>query len=160
MRPRQEPDRPRGRPNRPGLSRAFDDALTAAGGSLPTWLVVTALKRGDHTMQRDIAATVGIEGATLTHHLNRMEPDGLVERHRDPANRRNQIVALTPAGDAMFGDLLEPSSPSTDDSATGCRPTNSTRSGTSSTASSATSSRATNPAASTSRSTGPNPSRK
>ena len=88
------------------LSRAFDDALAAAGGSLPTWLVMTALKGGDHTMQRDVAAAVGIEGATLTHHLNRMERDGLVERHRDTTNRRNQIVALTPAGDAMFGDLL------------------------------------------------------
>ena len=55
------------------LSRAFDDALAAAGGSLPTWLVVTALKGGDHTMQRDVAAAVGIEDATLTHHLNRME---------------------------------------------------------------------------------------
>ena len=82
------------------LSRAFDDALAAAGGSLPTWLVMTALKGGDHTMQRDVAAAVGIEGATLTHHLNRMERDGLVERHRDTTNRRNQIVALTPDGDA------------------------------------------------------------
>jgi len=67
---------------------------------------MTALKGGDHTMQRDVAAAVGIEGATLTHHLNRMERDGLVERHRDTTNRRNQIVALTPDGDAMFGDLL------------------------------------------------------
>ncbi len=107
MRPRQDPIGLEVARTGRALSRAFDDALTAAGGSLPTWLVVTALKGGDHTRQRDVAATVGIEDATLTHHLNRMERDGLVERHRDPANRRNQIVALTPAGDAMFGDLLE-----------------------------------------------------
>jgi MarR family transcriptional regulator for hemolysin len=88
------------------LQRAFDDALTGAGGALATWLVVTALKGGDHAMQRDLASAVGIEDATLTHHLNRMERDGLVERHRDPGNRRNQLVALTPAGEALFGSLL------------------------------------------------------
>ena len=88
------------------LQRAFDDALTGAGGALATWLVVTALKGDAHTMQRDLASAVGIEDATLTHHLNRMERDGLVERHRDPANRRNQLVALTDAGEALFGSLL------------------------------------------------------
>jgi MarR family transcriptional regulator for hemolysin len=88
------------------LSRAFNDALVAAGGSLPQWLVLIALKRGDHAMQRDIAAAIGIEGATLTHHLNRMETDGLVRRKRDTADRRSQVVALTPAGDARFATLL------------------------------------------------------
>jgi MarR family transcriptional regulator for hemolysin len=88
------------------LSRAFNDALTAAGGSLPHWLVLVALKQGDHTMQRDLAATIGIEGATLTHHLNRMEADGFVRRQRVPGNRRTQLVELTPAGDELFLSLL------------------------------------------------------
>jgi MarR family transcriptional regulator for hemolysin len=88
------------------LSRAFNDALVAAGGSLPQWLVLMALKRGDHSMQRDLAATIGIEGATLTHHLNRMEADGLVRRERLAGNRRSQLVALTPAGEELFATLL------------------------------------------------------
>ena len=88
------------------LQRAFDDQLMAAGGSVPVWLVVTALKRLDHTMQRDLAASIGIEGATLTHHLNRMERAGLVERRRDPLNRRNQTVTLTADGEALFERLL------------------------------------------------------
>lgn len=94
--------------NRTGrlLSKAFDDALARAGGSLPSWLVLTALKQGDHAMQRDIAAAVGIEGATLTHHLNRMERDGLISRRRTPENRRNQVVTLTEAGEALFAQLL------------------------------------------------------
>jgi MarR family transcriptional regulator for hemolysin len=89
------------------LSRAFDDTLVAVGGSLPTWLILTALKRQEHAMQREIAAAVGIEDATLTHHLNRMEREGLVSRHRPPGNRRNQVVVLTPAGEALFGELLQ-----------------------------------------------------
>jgi MarR family transcriptional regulator for hemolysin len=84
------------------LSRAFDDQLAAVGGSLPVWLVLTTVKRSAHTRQRDIAGAMGLEDATLTHHLNRMERDGLVTRHRDPANRRNQVVALTADGEALF----------------------------------------------------------
>ena len=88
------------------LSLQFNDALAEAGGSLPQWLILTALKRGDHAMQRDLAAAIGIEGATLTHHLNRMEADGLVRRERVAGNRRTQVVELTSAGDALFVRLL------------------------------------------------------
>jgi len=88
------------------LSRAFNDALTEAGGSLPQWLVLTALKRGDHKMQRDIAAAIGIEGATLTHHLHRMEADGYIRRERVAADRRSQLVELTSAGEKLFTRLL------------------------------------------------------
>ena len=88
------------------LSRAFNDTLMTAGGSLPQWLVLTALKQGDHTMQRDVADAIGIEGATLTHHLNRMEDDGFVRRERASGDRRSQLVALTPAGERQFAALL------------------------------------------------------
>jgi MarR family transcriptional regulator for hemolysin len=88
------------------LSLRFNDALAGAGGSLPQWLILTALKRGEHTMQRDIAAAIGIEGATLTHHLNRMEADRLVRRERVADDRRTQVVTLTPAGEALFASLL------------------------------------------------------
>jgi len=88
------------------LSRAFDDELIAAGGSLPMWLIALTLKSGDHTMQRDIANAIGIEGATLTHHLGRMESAGLVVRRRLPGNRRSQVVELTEEGERLFSSLL------------------------------------------------------
>ncbi|HEV8299266.1 MAG TPA: MarR family winged helix-turn-helix transcriptional regulator [Acidimicrobiales bacterium] len=88
------------------LNRAFDDALIAAGGSLPMWLVLVSLKARPHGMQRELAEAVGVEGPTLTHHLNRMEAAGLVTRRRDPENRRVHRVELTEAGDAAFGKLL------------------------------------------------------
>ena len=83
-------------------SRAFDDALAEAGGSLPVWLVLISLKSGQLASQRELAEAVGIQGATLTHHLDAMESAGLVTRRRDPANRRLHLVELTPAGDALF----------------------------------------------------------
>jgi MarR family transcriptional regulator for hemolysin len=89
------------------VSRAFDDALTAAGGSLPVWLVLISLKSGQLASQRELAEAVGVQGATLTHHLNAMESAGLVTRRRDPANRRLHLVELTPEGDALFFRLRD-----------------------------------------------------
>jgi len=88
------------------VSRAFDDALAEAGGSLPTWLVLVSLKGQRHGAQRQLAEAVGVEGPTLTHHLNRMEAAGLVTRARDPENRRAHRVELTAEGDATFVRLL------------------------------------------------------
>jgi MarR family transcriptional regulator, transcriptional regulator for hemolysin len=84
------------------VSRAFDEALTEAGGSLPVWLVLISLKSGQLASQRELADAVGVRSATLTHHLDAMESAGLVTRRRDPQNRRLHLVELTPAGDALF----------------------------------------------------------
>jgi MarR family transcriptional regulator, transcriptional regulator for hemolysin len=87
------------------LSRAFDDALAAAGGSLPAWLVLLNLKIQEDANQRQLAEGVGVSEATLTHHLNAMERDGLLTRRRNPSNRRTHIIELTEAGDAAFTRL-------------------------------------------------------
>jgi MarR family transcriptional regulator for hemolysin len=89
------------------VSRAFDDALVAAGGSLPVWLVLISLKSRDAGNQRQLAEAMGIQGATLTHHLNTMESAGLVTRRRNPQNRRAHVVELTSSGDALFLQLRE-----------------------------------------------------
>ena len=84
------------------VSRAFDDALAQAGGSLPVWLVLISLKSQQPDNQRELADAVGIREATLTHHLNAMDAQGLITRRRDPANRRVHLVELTEAGEAAF----------------------------------------------------------
>jgi MarR family transcriptional regulator, transcriptional regulator for hemolysin len=89
------------------VSRAFDDALAAAGGSRPEWLTLLAIKTRARVSQRELASAVGIQGATLTHHLHAMEASGLVTRARDPENRRVQYVELTPAGEDAFLRLRE-----------------------------------------------------
>jgi MarR family transcriptional regulator, transcriptional regulator for hemolysin len=87
------------------LNRAFEDELAAAGGSLPTWLILLSLKSGRPETQRELAKAVGIQGATMTHHLDALERTGLVTRTRDPSNRRVQRVELTKEGDAAFDRL-------------------------------------------------------
>jgi MarR family transcriptional regulator for hemolysin len=87
------------------LTRAFERELALAGGSLPTWLILLSLKSRSWRTQRELAEALGIEGATLTHHLAGLERAGLVTRTRDPDNRRVQRVDLTEAGDAAFHRL-------------------------------------------------------
>jgi MarR family transcriptional regulator for hemolysin len=87
------------------LSRAFDDALAEAGGSLPAWRILLSLKTRPYGTQRKLAEAIGVEGPTLTHHLDALERDGLVVRSRDPGNRRVQRVELTAEGDAAFNRL-------------------------------------------------------
>jgi MarR family transcriptional regulator for hemolysin len=84
------------------VGRAFDEALAEAGGSLPVWLILLNLTISRPGTQRELAEAVGIREATLTHHLNAMDADGLITRTRAAANRRVQVVTLTDKGDQAF----------------------------------------------------------
>src|SRR6185369_3804319 len=84
------------------VAQAFDAALVEAGGTLPVWLTLLSVKSRELANQRELAGMIGIQGATLTHHLNAMEAQGLLTRRRDPDNRRVHVVELTQAGEAMF----------------------------------------------------------
>jgi MarR family transcriptional regulator for hemolysin len=64
--------------------------------------VLLSIKTQNAANQRELAAAVGIQEATLTHHLNAMAAQGLLTRERDPANRRVHQVRLTEAGEAAF----------------------------------------------------------
>lgn len=87
------------------VSRAFDDALGSAGGSLPTWLILLSLMREGPCNHAELAAHVGIRGPTLTHHLDGLESRGLITRERLADNRRTQIASLTDEGAALFHRL-------------------------------------------------------
>src|SRR3954462_6058195 len=84
------------------LSRAFDDALVAAGGSTSTWLVLLSLKTAGLRTQGELAHGGGLRQPTLSHHLDGLERAGFVTREREPGNRRVQRVELTPEGEALF----------------------------------------------------------
>ncbi|MER8760022.1 MarR family transcriptional regulator [Mesorhizobium sp. M0976] len=84
------------------VAQAFDAALVEAGGTLPVWVTLLSVKSRELANQRELAGMIGIRGATLTHHLNAMETQGLLIRRRDPENRRVHQVELTKAGEALF----------------------------------------------------------
>jgi MarR family transcriptional regulator for hemolysin len=79
--------------------------LTQAGASFGTWTVLAVLESAGPMVQRVLAASLGIEGATLTRHLDRMEELALIRRNRDGADRRYALVELTPAGRTLCHEL-------------------------------------------------------
>jgi MarR family transcriptional regulator for hemolysin len=89
------------------VSRAFDEVLEEAGGTLPVWLILLNLKIHKPANQRELAEAVGVREATLTHHLNAMDTRGLITRTRDSANRRIHVVKLTEAGEALFVQMQQ-----------------------------------------------------
>ena len=84
------------------VDRALDEALTAAGASLPAWLVLQALGSAEHATQADLARAVGVRQPTLTHHVDALERSGFVTRRRSPGDRRVQRVELTEEGRRLF----------------------------------------------------------
>jgi MarR family transcriptional regulator for hemolysin len=89
------------------VSQAFERAMAEAGGSASAWQVLLLVRSEEWGTQARIAEAMGITGATLTHHLNGLEAQGLVRRWREAGNRRVQRVALTDAGAELFERLRE-----------------------------------------------------
>lgn len=89
------------------IRQAFEDVLARAGASLGTWIVLSALARGGPVSQKALAGHVHIEGATMTHHIDRLEALGLVRRSIHPTDRRVRHVEATPEGERLYRRLLK-----------------------------------------------------
>src|SRR4051794_27205630 len=87
------------------VSQAFERAMAEAGGSGSIWQVLLLVRSRNWDKQSELAQAMGVTSATLTHHLNGLERDGLIRRWREPDNRRVQRVELTEEGVAMFDRL-------------------------------------------------------
>lgn len=96
----------------------LDARLAEVGGSLSMYLVLrhateAAARRpagfpgaaGAELSQRELAEHMGIEGPTMVRHLDRLEGEGLIERRRDPRDRRVTRITVTQAGARVLADL-------------------------------------------------------
>src|SRR3954467_14478713 len=89
------------------VSQEFERAMAAAGGSASAWQVLLLVRSGQSGTQSHLAQAMGVTAATMTHHLNALEAQGLVRRWREESNKRVQQVELTDAGVAMFDRLRQ-----------------------------------------------------
>ena len=89
------------------VTQGFERAMADAGFSAAAWKVLVLVRSRQWGTQTELAEAMGITGATLTHHLNALERQGLIHRWRESSNRRVQQVTLTDDGSALFDRLLE-----------------------------------------------------
>ena len=74
------------------------DEFEQAGFSMYHYSVLALLGEGDCSAQATIAQMLGLDSSQLVGVLDGLEGQGLVERRRDPNDRRRHAVSLTAEG--------------------------------------------------------------
>jgi DNA-binding MarR family transcriptional regulator len=85
---------------------AFEQALERVGGSLGIWIVLNAASDEGFVSHRILATRAHVDGATITHHVDRAEKLGLVVREVDAGDRRVKRLRLTPEGALLHKTLM------------------------------------------------------
>jgi DNA-binding MarR family transcriptional regulator len=88
------------------MRTVFEGALARSGGSLASWVVLSAVAEVHGMTQAALASHTHLEGATITHHVDRLEKADLIRRVADPADRRVRRLELTPDGAELHGRML------------------------------------------------------
>ena len=77
------------------------------GYPLPRWRILVALTELEQAAQKQLAARLAMDPGALTRQLKAMEEEQLVRRITDPADNRQTLVTLAPAGQALV-DAVQP----------------------------------------------------
>lgn len=85
------------------LARRFDEALRPFKLTNGQFSLLMSLNRPEPPAMRPVAALLAIDRTTLTAALKPLERRRLVRVSRDPADRRNRILTLTPEGRELLG---------------------------------------------------------
>ena len=87
------------------LRKAFDRRATGLGVTRAQWKVLFKLNRTPGLRQVALADMLEVEPITLSRIVDRLEQNGLVERVRDPADRRAWRLQLTEAAQPLIAKL-------------------------------------------------------
>ena len=81
------------------------EAYEAVGANPFYYSVLAVLEEGARDTQAKIADALGYDRSWLVGLLDELEAAGLIDRRRDPEDRRRHLVSLTPAGKKKLGEL-------------------------------------------------------
>ena len=87
------------------LRRAFDRRAAGLGVTRAQWKVLFRLDRSPGLRQVELADKLDIEPITLCRIVDRLEEAGLVERRRDPTDRRAWQLYLTETARPLHREL-------------------------------------------------------
>jgi MarR family 2-MHQ and catechol resistance regulon transcriptional repressor len=91
------------------LQRWMEPHFRRYGLSQPQFAVLMTLRRSspDGLTLTELARSIFVTNTNITGLVDRLERDGLVERRRDPEDRRAQLVVLTAQGRAKLEGAWE-----------------------------------------------------
>ena len=81
------------------------ESFEALGASPYHYSVLALLEEGDRATQAQIADALGLNPSLLVGFLDTLEEDGLIDRRRDPSDRRRQMVRATAKGRERLAEL-------------------------------------------------------
>ena len=87
------------------MRRRFDERARAIGVTRAQWRTLVTLSRNEGINQGGLAELLEVEPITLCRMVDRLAEAGLVERRRDPADRRAWRIFLTDAARPLLDRL-------------------------------------------------------
>ena len=87
------------------MRRRFDERARTSGATGPQWRTLKILERREGLNQGQLAEMLEVEPITACRMIDRLEEAGLVERRRDPADRRAWRIFLTDKARPVLSDL-------------------------------------------------------
>lgn len=97
------------------IDQGFVAALAALGLKPRDLRLLIVVERAGRLSQRMLAAGLGVDPGNLIEALDRLEDAGVLVRARDPGDRRQRLVSLTPAGTRLLRRAIKAAAAVEDD---------------------------------------------